>query len=110
MSEEMSHGSTSSEAVSASATPQAQASATGGAGGAGGQAITLSYTDNYSSLMLVYTFLLNLANGPSMNEGTRTEMNLLLPMLQSAMEEEKKYREAFLSAVQSLVAQNVKSE
>jgi hypothetical protein len=110
MTEEMSHVPNSSEAASDTAVPQAQATATGGAGGAGGQAITLSYTDNYSSLMLVYTFLLNLANGPSMSEGTKTEMNLLLPLLQSAMEEEKKYREAFLFAVQSLVAQNVKSE
>lgn len=84
--------------------PQVNANASGGAGGAGGQAITLSYTDNYSSLMLVYTFLLNLANTSSMSSGEsmKSEMNLLLPVLQTAMDEEKKYRDAFLSAVQSL--------
>ncbi|NOU96004.1 hypothetical protein GC093_22675 [Paenibacillus sp. LMG 31456] len=87
--------------------PQANASASGGAGGAGGQAITLSYSNNYSSLLLMYTFLLNLANGTgaSTGEGMKAEMNLLLPMLQAAMEDEKKYREAFLTAVQSLAKQ-----
>jgi hypothetical protein len=91
-----------------SSVPQANANASGGAGGAGGQAIILSYTDNYSSLMLVYTFLLNLANGTgiSSSEGMKSEMNLLLPLLQSTMEDEKKYREAFLTAVQSLGKQS----
>ncbi|MDF2962759.1 MAG: hypothetical protein K0S39_4494 [Paenibacillus sp.] len=84
--------------------PHANASATGGAGGAGGQAITLSYSNNYSSLLLMYTFLLNLANGTgtAAGEGMKADMNLLLPMLQEAMEDEKKYRDAFLTAVQSL--------
>ncbi|WP_051620899.1 hypothetical protein [Paenibacillus sp. UNC451MF] len=82
-----------------SSLPQANASAIGGTGGAGGQAITLSYSNNYSSLLLMYTYLLNLANS---NDGLRAEMNLLLPILQEAMEDEKKYREAFLTAVQSL--------
>lgn len=84
---------------------QPYATASGGAGGIGGQATTIAYTNNYSSLLLVYTFLLNLANGSGLNNSNemKSEVNLLLPMLQEAMEEEKKIREAFLSAVQSLV-------
>ena len=104
MSEDNSTTTTSQEAVPPVA--QVHATANGGAGGAGGQAITLSYTDNYSSLLLVYTFLLNLANGTGTGDSTKAEMNLLLPLFQSAMEEEKKYREAFLNAVQSLAKQN----
>ena len=51
--------------IGRSLAPQVNANASGGAGG---QAITLSYTDNYSSLMLVNTFLLNLANTSSMEQ------------------------------------------
>lgn len=104
MVEDINTNTTSSEVVPPLA--QVNATANGGTGGAGGRAITLSYTDNYSSLMLVYTFLLNLANGTGASDSSKAEMNLLLPMLQSAMEEEKKYREAFLNAVQSLANQN----
>jgi len=73
-------------------------------GGAGGRAINLTYIDNYSSLLLVYTFLLNLANNANTNnnQSLTTDLHSLLPTLKSAMEEEKKYREEFLSAVQLL--------
>ncbi len=68
-------------------------------GGLGGRAINLTYVDNYSTLMLVYTFLNTLAKG---NSGLDEAAKALTPLLQSAMAEERQYREAFLEAVKSL--------
>src|SRR4051794_31918514 len=68
------------------------------------QTVNLSYTDNYSTLRLVYTFLLNLVNGSGKNAGEemKTEIDLLLTVLRETMEEQKKHHEAFLQAVKSL--------
>lgn len=69
-------------------------------GGKGGHAINLTYVDNYSSLMLVYTFLLYTTQNSS---DKKNQLNTaLLSTLKKAMEEEKQYREAFLNAVNSL--------
>lgn len=70
-------------------------------GGTGGQAVNLTYVDNYSTLMLVYTFLQLLASSTP-NVGVTNAVYSLTPLLQSVMEEEKKYRQSFLEAVQSL--------
>lgn len=68
-------------------------------GGKGGHAISLTYVDNYSTLMLVYTFLLNSYKG---SENKSILDHSLLLTLQTVMEEQKQYRQAFLDAVKML--------
>ncbi|MET3289943.1 UNVERIFIED_CONTAM: hypothetical protein ABID98_002513 [Brevibacillus sp. OAP136] len=79
---------------------QSTANATANAlGGLGGQAYNLTYVDNYSTLMLVYSFLALLGNqGANLSQAASE----LTPLLKSVMEEEKRYRQAFLDAVESL--------
>jgi hypothetical protein len=71
-------------------------------GGKGGRAINLTYVDNYSSLLLVYTFLLNyLENSPS-QKGNYMLNKALLATLKEAINEQQEYRKAFLDAVNLL--------
>jgi hypothetical protein len=70
-------------------------------GGKGGRAISLTYVDNYSSLMLVYTFLLNTLEREG-DEGSFYLNKSLLTVLQQSMEEQQQYRAAFLEAVNLL--------
>lgn len=73
----------------------------GGAGGAGGQAINITYVDNYSIFMLLYTLILMLIDDKNSDRQSVTA-NQILPLLNSIMEEQKEYREAFLETLQSL--------
>lgn len=72
-------------------------------GGKGGRAINLTYVDNYSSLMLVYTFLLSQLDKRKHNGEDSFELNrALLKVLKESMEEQKRYQYAFLDAVNLL--------
>ncbi|MGO0060681.1 hypothetical protein ACTID9_11835 [Brevibacillus fluminis] len=82
---------------------QSTANATANAlGGLGGQAYNLTYVDNYSTLMLVYSFLSLLGSQAGQGANLSQAASELTPLLKSVMEEEKKYRQAFLDAVESL--------
>lgn len=82
---------------------QNSANATANAlGGLGGQAYNLTYVDNYSTLMLVYSFLNLLGSQAGQEASLANAASELTPLLKSVMEEEKRYRQAFLEAVQSL--------
>ncbi|PKR86792.1 hypothetical protein [Heyndrickxia camelliae] len=82
--------------VSNTPLPTVKAKATGGEGG---KAINLTYMDNYSTLMLVYTFLLNYLDDDSKD----TTLNkTLLDTFQKLISEQKQYRNAFLDAVNKL--------
>ncbi|MFD1735349.1 hypothetical protein ACFSCX_02110 [Bacillus salitolerans] len=72
-------------------------------GGMGGRAINLTYVDNYSSLMLVYTFLLSQMDKKRFNGDANYELNKsLLKVLKQAMDDQKKYQYDFLQAVNLL--------
>jgi len=72
-------------------------------GGNGGSAVSLTYVDNYSTLFLVYTFLLHtINNGEQKSRETKLLNQALLSTLQTAMKEQKEYRQAFLQAVNIL--------
>lgn len=76
-------------------------------GGNGGSAISLTYVDNYSVLLLVYTFLLQtIENSNSKDRDTKYLNKALLSTLQTAMKEQQEYRKAFLQAIQILNNQN----
>lgn len=75
--------------------PQARSHAEGGKG----QAVNITYVDNYSTLLLVYTFLLNSLDK---SEDSNTLNKSLLSTLTSAMKEQQEFRKAFLAAVKSL--------
>lgn len=68
-------------------------------GGKGGYSINLTYVDNYSTLLLVYTFLLK--SYKKSKKKSKVDKSLLLT-LKMVMEEQKQYRQAFLDAVQYL--------
>ncbi|MCI1590424.1 hypothetical protein [Heyndrickxia oleronia] len=68
-------------------------------GGRGGHALNLTYVDNYSTLMLVYTFLLNSLDD---KEESRVLNQSLLSTLQAVIIEQQKYRDAFLDAVRNI--------
>jgi len=72
------------------------------AGGMGGRAISLTYVDNYSTLLLVYTFLLNYLGNDSNQAGSRILNESLLSTLNAAMIEQQEYRKEFLRAVELL--------
>ncbi|MBP2240211.1 hypothetical protein J2Z40_000764 [Cytobacillus eiseniae] len=72
------------------------------AGGMGGRAINLTYVDNYSTLLLVYTFLLNYL-GKEGGEKGMTNLNAsLLSTLNAALIDQQEYRKEFLRAVELL--------
>lgn len=72
-------------------------------GGNGGSAVSLTYVDNYSTLFLVYTFLLHTINSSDHKDRDTKLLNKsLLATLQTAMKEQKEYRQAFLQAVNIL--------
>lgn len=75
--------------------PQAHSHAEGGKG----QAVNITYVDNYSTLLLVYTFLLNSLDK---SEESKTLNKSLLSALTAAMKEQQEFRKAFLAAVKSL--------
>ncbi|GLB59264.1 hypothetical protein [Cytobacillus sp. NCCP-133] len=72
------------------------------AGGTGGRAINLTYVDNYSTLLLVYTFLLNFLDKESDDIGTKMLNQSLLSTLNTALAEQQEYRKEFLKAVELL--------
>ncbi|WP_257391453.1 hypothetical protein [Cytobacillus gottheilii] len=72
------------------------------AGGKGGRAISLTYVDNYSTLLLVYTFLLNFLDSRENDDGTKILNQSLLATLNSALIEQQEYRKEFLNAVELL--------
>jgi hypothetical protein len=68
-------------------------------GGKGGHSISLTYIDNYSSLLLIYTFLLHSLK----NQKENTILNeALLSTLRTSLKEQQEYRTAFLNAVKTL--------
>jgi hypothetical protein len=69
-------------------------------GGKGGHSISLTYVDNYSSLLLVYTFLLYTTHNSPKNNNMLNEA--LLSTLKTSLKEQQEYRLAFLNAVNSL--------
>lgn len=71
----------------------------GGAGGTGGQALNITYVDNYSIITMLYTVILMLADGTS---NQKANIDALLPMLHSIMEEQKEYRQTLLETLQSV--------
>ncbi|MGE5703580.1 MAG: hypothetical protein ACM32O_13715 [Clostridia bacterium] len=84
---------------------QSAANATAHAlGGLGGHAINVTYVDNYSTLLLVYSFLSLLASNSNKtgDQGLAEAAKSLTPLLQSIINEEKQYKKAFLEAVESL--------
>ncbi|MDQ0176135.1 hypothetical protein [Bacillus chungangensis] len=89
------------EKVEKAPTPSVHSSAQGGKGG---RAISLTYVDNYSTLLLVYTFLLNLLDRDKHNEKEETALlnESLLSTLQTAMKEQQNYRKSFLDTVSLL--------
>ena len=88
------------EKIANAPTPSIHSSAQGGKGG---RAISLTYVDNYSSLLLVYTFLLNLLDRDNNETGDTSLLNeSLLSTLQVAMKEQQAYRKSFLDAVNML--------
>ncbi|MDQ0176132.1 hypothetical protein [Bacillus chungangensis] len=89
------------EKVEEAPTPSVHSSAQGGKGG---RAISLTYVDNYSALLLVYTFLLHLLDHDKNNEKGETALlnESLLSTLQTAMKEQQAYRKSFLDAVDLL--------
>ncbi|MBT2756340.1 hypothetical protein J7E71_10285 [Mesobacillus foraminis] len=78
--------------------PTAHSHAEGGKG----QAVNITYVDNYSTLLLVYTFLLNSLDKSDKNEETTSLNKSLLLTLKAAMKEQQEFRKAFLTAVSSL--------
>ncbi|MFS0634489.1 hypothetical protein AB1K84_01185 [Mesobacillus foraminis] len=81
--------------------PTAHSHAEGGKG----QAVNITYVDNYSTLLLVYTFLLNSlgkSDKSDKNEETNSLNKSLLLTLKAAMKEQQEFRKAFLTAVSSL--------
>ncbi|WP_313798600.1 hypothetical protein [Cytobacillus sp.] len=72
------------------------------AGGTGGRAINLTYVDNYSTLLLVYTFLLNYLGNDSNQNGSKTLNESLLSTLNAALQDQQEYRKEFLRAVDLL--------
>ena len=73
-----------------------------GAGGMGGCVISSAYVYNYSTLLLVYTFLLNYLGNDSNQAGSRILNESLLSTLNAAMIEQQEYRKEFLRAVELL--------
>ncbi len=72
-------------------------------GGNGGSAVSLTYVDNYSSLVLVYTFLLNtLQHSNNRDRETKQLNKSLLSTLEAAMKDQQEYRKAFLQAINVL--------
>ncbi|MBP3039511.1 hypothetical protein J9303_08425 [Bacillaceae bacterium Marseille-Q3522] len=71
-------------------------------GGKGGHAISLTYVDNYSTLLLVYTFLLHYLEHDQHHQKSAILNQSLLKTLQTAMHEQKMHRQAFLDTVQML--------
>ncbi|TCN27827.1 hypothetical protein [Mesobacillus foraminis] len=78
--------------------PTAHSHAEGGKG----QAVNITYVDNYSTLLLVYTFLLNSLDRSEKSEETNSLNKSLLLTLKAAMKEQQEFRKAFLTAVNSL--------
>ncbi|MEH7121547.1 hypothetical protein V7128_29780 [Neobacillus vireti] len=64
-----------------------------GPGDAGGQALSITYVDNYSMLTFMYTLILLLIDEE--NERQRAAADKVLPLLESIMEEQKMYRQYF---------------
>lgn len=87
------------EKVIAGEKPSINTSATGGKGGS---AVSLTYVDNYSTLLLVYTFLLNYLENDKRKDSSNLLNAALLSTLETAMQEQKQYRKAFLDAVKQL--------
>ncbi|MGV3463838.1 MAG: hypothetical protein ACO1OT_00915 [Heyndrickxia sp.] len=82
--------------VAKTSTQTVRAKATGGEGG---KAINVTYVDNYSTLMLVYTFLLNYLD----NDRKNSILNqTLLDTFQKLINEQQQYRNAFLAAVNKI--------
>lgn len=71
-------------------------------GGDGGRAISLTYVDNYSTLLLVYTFLLHFLDSRNADNETKILNKSLLATLNTAMLEQQEYRREFLKAVEFL--------
>ncbi|MED4053813.1 hypothetical protein P4654_06595 [Niallia taxi] len=72
-------------------------------GGNGGSAVSLTYVDNYSSLVLVYTFLLHTIQSSSNRDRETKQLNKsLLTTLETAMKDQQEYRKAFLQAINVL--------
>ncbi|PLR94796.1 hypothetical protein [Bacillus sp. T33-2] len=75
---------------------------TNAAGGKGGSAISLTYVDNYSTLLLVYTFLQSQLDFSDSRSPSYQINKALLRTLETALEEQRQYRKAFLDAVKQL--------
>lgn len=72
-------------------------------GGTGGRAINLTYVDNYSTLLLVYTFLLQTtANQSASSDQTNLLNQSLLKTLEMGLNDQKEYRKQFLHAIELL--------
>ncbi|WP_257985167.1 hypothetical protein [Bacillus sp. T33-2] len=87
------------EKIKETAGPSINTSATGGKGGT---AVSLTYVDNYSTLLLVYTFLLTRLDHDRRKQSSYQLNNALLQTLETAMKEQKQYRKAFLNTVKEL--------
>ncbi|NRG44806.1 hypothetical protein [Bacillus sp. CRN 9] len=87
------------EKIADGSQPSINTSATGGGGGS---AVSLTYVDNYSTLLLVYTFLLHSMDKDPKNGSNQILNESLLATLQTAMQEQKQYRKSFLDAVNRL--------
>ncbi|WP_139489306.1 hypothetical protein [Brevibacillus dissolubilis] len=71
----------------------------GGAGGHGGHALNITYTDNYSLLMLAYTYLLYQEKKKYDQASASTD---LLMHLEALIQEERSYRQEFLKTIRSV--------
>lgn len=86
------------EKLTKEALPGARAYAQGGKG----DAVNITYVDNYSTLLLVYTFLLHSAERSDSKDESNSLNKSLLSTLKAAMKEQQEFRKAFLAAVNSL--------
>ena len=68
-------------------------------GGKGGHSINLTYIDNYSSLLLIYTFLLHSLQDQKENKLLN---EALLTTLKTSLKEQQEFRSAFLKAVKTV--------
>lgn len=91
----------------ASANAVGGAGGNGGAGGKGGNAINITYVDNYSIIMLMYTFMLAFIEEKGKKKGKNFQS--LMAMLTSIMKEQQQFRKEFLNAIEKLQKEDLNS-
>ncbi len=89
-----------SHATEEFAAAKADSTAYGGQGGMGGQALNITYVDNFALLMVLYP-LLQLLNERN-DENSKVSFSAIEQLFQSVIEEQQEHRKALLKAIKSL--------